>query len=129
MLAALLLAAALTGSTCANPSIISTSTQSVTTNNGLNHYTIAIVVRNIGTVRQPSNLLQSVEVLQDGGKVGQMGLQPLRAHQSQTVTYGFNRSADSGAGTTLLTFTLVFKGPSGHNVDCHAGTETTVFSL
>lgn len=129
MIAALLLAAALSGGPCANPSIISTGVQSVTTKNGLNHYTIAIVVRNIGTVRQPSNLLQSVAVLQDGDKVGQMGLQPLRPHQSQTVTYSFDRSADSGPGTTLLTFTLVFKGPTGTKVDCHAGNETTIFSV
>ena len=126
---ALILAATLSGGSCANPSIISTRVQSVTTNSGLNHYTLAVVVQNIGTVRQPSNLLQSVEVFQDGDKVGQMGLQPLRPHQSQTVTYGFNRSADSGTGTTLLTFVLVFKGPTGSSVDCHAGNETAAFSV
>ena len=109
---------------CANPSILSAGVQSVTTNGALKHYTIAVTVQNRGNLRQPSNLLQSVVVLQDGQKASQIGLQPLRPKQSQKVTYSFDRAADAGDGTTDLTFTLDFNGRSGNDVDCHAGNET-----
>src|ERR1700737_2072464 len=115
----LILVAAL--SSCANPSILSAGVQSATTDGALRRYTIAITVQNRGNVRQPSNLLQSVIVLQDGQKVNQIGLQPLRPKQSQKVTYSFDRAAEAGAGTTDLTFTLDFNGRSGNNIDCHAG--------
>ncbi|HXW52330.1 MAG TPA: hypothetical protein VEJ41_10095 [Candidatus Acidoferrales bacterium] len=109
---------------CANPSIMSAHVRSVTPNNGLNHYAIAIKVTNIGDLKQPGNLLQSLVVLQDGEKVGKIGLQPLGAKQSQTVTYGFDRSVDAGAGTTNFTFMLDFNGSSGNSTSCHAGKET-----
>ena len=120
----LVLAAALTGAACANPSILSAHVQPVSTNGGLNHYTIAITVQNRGSVRQPGDLLQSVDVFQDGLRVDRLGLQPLRPQQMQKVTYGFDRAADAGDGTTDLTFTLDFSGRSGKNVDCEAGNES-----
>jgi hypothetical protein len=123
----LILVAALTA--CANPSILSAGVQSATTQGALQHYTIAITIQNKGNLRQPSNLLQSVVVLQDGQKANQIGLQPLRPKQLQKVTYSFDRSAEAGAGTTDLTFTLDFNGRSGNNVDCHAGTETLTISV
>src|SRR5437870_1558537 len=126
---ALMLATALAGGSCANPSIVSTGNQSVTTSGALKHYTIAITVQNIGNARQPSNLLQSIDVLQDGQRTGRIGLQPLRPHQSQKVTYSFDRSADAGDFTTELTFTLDYNGRSGRNVDCHAGNQTTTISV
>jgi len=125
----LILAAALTGATCANPSIVSARIQSVTTNGGLNHYTIAITVQNQGSVRQPGNLLQSVDVFQDGLRVDRIGLQPLSPKQSQKVTYSFDRAADAGNGTTNLTLTLDFNGRSGKNVDCEAGIETVTLAV
>lgn len=125
---ALILVAALTGA-CANPSILSARVQSVTNNGGLNHYTIAITVQNQGALRQPSNLLQSVDVLQDDQKVGKIGLQPLGPKQSQKVTYSFDRAADAGVGTTNLTFSLDFNGRSGDNVNCRAGTQSFTISL
>lgn len=126
---ALILAAALTPSLCANPSILSAGVQSIATNGALKHITIRITVANQGGVRQPSNLLQSLDVLQDGEKVGKIGLQPLRPKQSQKVTYSFDRSAEADAGTTDLTFTLDFNGGSGNNVDCRAGKETVTISV
>jgi hypothetical protein len=122
-----ILAAALTS--CANPSILSAGVQSATTDGALRHYTIAITVANQGNLRQPSNLLQSLVVNQDGQKVNQIGLRPLRPKQSQKVTYSFDRAADAGDGTTDLTFTLDFNGKSGNNVDCHAGNETFVLTV
>jgi hypothetical protein len=123
----LIVAAALTS--CANPSILSAGIQSVTTNGALKHYTIVITVQNKGNLRQPSNLLQSVVVLQNGQKVDRIGLQPLRPKQSQKVTYSFDRAADASVGTTDLTFTLDLNGRSGNNVDCHAGNETLAISV
>lgn len=125
----LIVAAALTGAACANPSILSAQSQSVTTNGGLNHYTVAITVQNQGNIRQPSNLLQSVDVFQDGLRVDRIGLQPLRPNQMQKVTYGFDRAADAGEGTTNLAFNLDFNGRSGKNVDCGAGNETYTIAI
>jgi hypothetical protein len=126
---ALILVAVLNGASCANPSILSAAVQSDTTNGGLKRYTIAITVQNQGNVRQPGNLLQSLDVLQDGQKVGKVGLQPLAPKQSQKVTYSFDRSIDAGDDTTDLTFTLDFNGRSGNNVDCHAGNETFALTV
>ena len=119
----LILAAAITSGACANPSIVAADVQSVTTNDTLRHYVIAITVQNKGNVRQPSNLLQSVDVFQNGERVDRIGLQPLRPNQSQRVTYGFDRSTDAGDNSTHFEFTLDLNGRSGHNVDCHEGNE------
>src|SRR5579864_939742 len=116
---AFVLAAVLGTTPCANPTIVSAVAQPVTANGNLNHYTIAITVRNIGNVRQPGNLLQSIDVLQDDQPVDRIGLQPLRPNQSQKVTYGFDRAADAGDGTTNLVFTIDLNGRSGNDVDCH----------
>jgi hypothetical protein len=125
----LILAAALTGAACANPSILSAHVQPVITNGSLNHYSIAITVQNRGSVRQPSDLLQSVDVFQDGLRVDRLGLQPLRPQQRQKVTYGFDRATDAGDGTTSLTFTLDFNGRSGKTVDCGAGNESFTLAV
>lgn len=124
---ALIVTAALATAACANPSILSASVQSVSANGGLHHYTIAVTVQNRGSVRQPSDLLQSMDVFQNGLRVDRIGLQPLRPAQTQKVTYGFDRSADAGDGTTNLLFNLDYNGRSGNDVDCRAGNES--FSL
>jgi len=125
---ALILAAALGGG-CANPSILSANVQSVSTNGALNYYTLAINVQNQGYLRQPSDLLASVDVFQAGQRVDQLGLQPLGPGQSQRVQYTLKRSVEAGAGSTDLTFALDFNGRSGNNVDCRAGTETFTISV
>src|SRR5215469_11655686 len=126
---ALMLAAALSGGPCADPTIVSAGVQSVTQNGALNHYTVAITVMNQGDVAQPSNLLESVDVIQASRKTGQMGLQPLGPHQSQKVTYSFDRSVEAGNGTTDLTFILDFNGMSGSNVDCRGGQESYTLTV
>lgn len=125
---ALALAVAL-GVSCANPVILSANVQSMTTSNGLNHYTIAIAVQNQGGVTQPGNLLQSIDVFQAGGRVDEIGLQPLRPGQSQKVMYRFNRSDEAGDGTTDITFTLDFNGRSGNNVDCPSGNKSLTITV
>ena len=120
---AFLLAATLNAPACANPSIVSTSVQSVANLGALDRYTVAIVVQNAGSLRQPSDLLQSVDVFQDHERVDRIGLQPLPPGQSQRVIYRFDRSAEAGAGSTELLFSLDLNGRSGDDVDCHAGNE------
>ncbi|MBV8172011.1 MAG: hypothetical protein JO219_08785 [Candidatus Eremiobacteraeota bacterium] len=126
---ALLLAAALNTGSCANPSIVSAGVESVAQNGALNRYTIAIVVQNQGGVTQPSDLLESVDVIQAGQKTGQMGLQPLHPGQSQKVIYTFDRSNEAANGTTDLTFSLDFNGRAGDNIDCHGGHESVTISV
>ncbi|HEY7993308.1 MAG TPA: hypothetical protein VID24_03825 [Candidatus Eremiobacteraceae bacterium] len=114
---------------CANPSIVSTAVQSVTTDSGgLNHYTIGVTVQNLGTVRQPSDLLQSIVVEQDGERVDVIGLLPLRPRQTQHVTYSFVRSAEAGTGTTSFSFALELN-KTGANADCHAGVERSTLDI
>jgi hypothetical protein len=126
---ALVVAAAINAAACANPSILSARVQPATMHGALQHITIAITVKNIGNVRQPSNLLQSLDVFQNDQRVGKIGLQPLGPHQSQTVSYSFDRSPDAGAGTTNLTFRLDFNGRSGSSVDCRKGRESLSMSV
>jgi subtilase family serine protease len=105
--------AASTSCTGADPGITKAAVQSTTTNGNLNHYVIAITVQNMGTANQPSNLLQSVNVYQNGDKVDQKGLQPLSPGKSQTVTYAFDRASEARAHTTHFRFMLTT--PSGSN--------------
>jgi hypothetical protein len=126
---AFMLAAALSGGPCADPSIVSAGVQSVTQNGALNHYTVGITVMNQGDVSQPSNLLESVDVIQAGQKSGQMGVQPLGPHQAQKVMYSFDRSVEAGNGTTDLTFYLDFNGMSGSNVNCRGGQESYTITV
>ena len=126
---ALLLATAIANAPCADPSITSATVRSVSTDGGLNHYTIAVTVENQGTLRQPSNLLQSVDVIMHGERVDRMGLQPLWPQKSQTVTYAFDRSVEAGDGSTALTFALDLNGRTGSDVDCHAGEESVLLNV
>ncbi len=126
---ALMLAAALNGASCATPTIVSATVQSATANGALKHYTIAITVANQGGVKQPSDLLESVDVFQAGQRVDRIGLQPLGPKQSQTVTYSFDRSAEAGDGTTDVIFTLDFNGRTGNDVDCRGGREALRISV
>jgi len=125
LISSILIAAA----ACANPSIVSTAVQSKTTDSaGLNHYTIGVTVQNLGKARQPSDLLQSIVVEQDGERVDVIGLLPLRQRQTQHVMYSFVRSAESGSGTTSFSFALQFS-KTGANVDCHRGIERSTLDV
>ncbi|HET9343741.1 MAG TPA: hypothetical protein VFO25_12580 [Candidatus Eremiobacteraceae bacterium] len=125
LITSILLAAA----ACANPSIVSTAVQSMTTDSsGLNHYTVGVTIQNVGTVRQPSDLLQSIVVEQDGERVDVIGLLPLRPRQTQHVVYSFVRSSEAGAGTTHLSFALDFN-KTGANVTCHRGAEDSSLDI
>jgi subtilase family serine protease len=110
---------AMAGSACAEPEIVSARVSPVNGMNGaLNVYQTAITVRNDGTLAQRSSLLQSVAIYQDGTKVGQLGIQPLRPGASQTVEYRMERSAGARAGTTQLRFVLLLRDPHAPVSDC-----------
>ena len=119
-LAATLVASALPPCSGAAPAITSAALKSAATDGALKHYVVAITVMNQGNARQPGNLLQSVDVFQDGVKVGKIGLQPLKPSQTQTVTYGFDRALDAGDGTTHLKLMLDFNGMTGSMVNCRS---------
>ncbi len=112
---------AASGSTCtgSDPAIVKTALQSSTQNGALAHFVVAITVSNSSDVKQASNVLQSVAVYQDGNKVDNKGVKPLAAHQSTTVTYTFDRSAQAAPGTTHLRFKLSLEGATPATADCN----------
>jgi hypothetical protein len=59
-----------------------------------------------GNSAQPSNTLQSVDVIQNEGKIDQKGVPPLRPGQSYTATYTFTRSVEAADGTTQFVFRI-----------------------
>src|SRR5713101_6412491 len=80
----------------ADPAIVSASAKSMTSDGQVNRYAVNIRVTNVGRRNQPSNLLQSVEIWQNDVKLDMKGLPPLRAGQSYSFTYVYQRSADAG---------------------------------
>lgn len=113
----------------AEPSIVQAAVRSVSQNGDLNHYVVAVRVTNQGGAAQPGNTLQSIAVYQDGDKVDQKGLPPLRAGQSATVTYAFDRSNLSRARSTKLRFKLVFKNAVPGAVACGVPNDETRLSV
>jgi subtilase family serine protease len=114
---------AVTSSACADPAIVSaTSTGGAA---AATTYDVAIVVRNLGRGAQPSSLLQSVQVYQNGVKVDQKGVLPLKPGASQTVHYRLMRANDAEAGSTHLRLTLVMHDAHGARVtDCSTANDT-----
>jgi hypothetical protein len=84
-------------------SINSARVMNVSRNNGLNHYTIAVTVKNMGA-GQPANALQFVDIYKNGEKKDARGVPPLGSNQSYTFNYGYDRSAMAGDGTIALDF-------------------------
>jgi hypothetical protein len=111
---------------CADPAITS-ATSSIAAGGSLDVYDVAITVKNLGSAAQPSSLLQSVAVYQDAGKVGQMGISPLRPGASQTVHYRLERAVDARPGSTNLRMVLVLRDPHRAVTDCSSAND--VFHL
>jgi hypothetical protein len=111
MMLPILLAAALgagePSATCSpGPAVNAASVRSVTRVGDLNRYVLGIQVTNAGNSAQPSNTLQSVDVIQNEGKIDQKGVPPLRPGQSYTATYTFTRSVEAADGTTQFVFRI-----------------------
>jgi hypothetical protein len=107
--------------TCAGPDLAVTSARvaNVTSNAGLNHYAIAVTVRNRGEA-QPANALQFVDIYKSGEKKDARGVPPLGAGRAYTFSYGYDRSSMAGDGTVTLTFRLDTR--SGR--ECNTGSES-----
>ena len=115
--------AAPAGARCsgADPAITKASVVSVTPSGGLNNVKVSVTVTNLGSAKQPSNTLQSVEITQNDTKVGRKGVPPLAAGQAYTFAYVFQRSVEASPGTTPLRLQLVVTQPS--NADCDASND------
>jgi len=109
----------------ADPAIVSAAVQSTASDGRVNRYSVAIRVANLGAAKQPSNLLQSVDVYENGIKLDTKGLPPLRPGQSYTFVYVYQRSTDAGAGTTDLRLNLTVRKPSpAGKQDCNSANDT-----
>jgi len=107
--AALLLAAASNGAPChgADPVIASVTSRLAGDNGMLNRYAVHVVVTNRGQRRQPPNDLQSVDIIENGQKVGEKGVPPLAPGQSYAFDHVYQRSSEAEDGSTHFTFRLV----------------------
>jgi hypothetical protein len=95
----------------ADPAIVGVRRAGRTTMNGVNHYRIAVTVKNVGPRRQAGNTLDSVALYEYAIRHDVKGLQPLGPGETQTVVFDVQRSAEAGAGTTPLRFRIEFTKP------------------
>jgi hypothetical protein len=110
--------------TGADQAIVSAHVKGIAADGHVNRYTLNIRVINFGNLKQPSNVLQSVEIYQNGIKLDTKGLPPLRAHQAYSFPYIFQRSIDAGDGTSTLALRLVMRQPSPPGKqDCNAAND------
>jgi hypothetical protein len=104
----------------ADPAIVSASVKSVTHQGGVNRYHLSATVTNLGSSKQPSNVVQSVDVYQNGIKVDAHGVPPLRRNATYAVTHDYLRATDAGEGTTPFRFVLhVHQPPVPGPADCN----------
>ena len=96
-----------------DPAIVGVVVKSVDHAGGVNVYTLSGSVMNGCSANQPSNVLQSVEIVQNGKKVDTKGIPPLAAGQIYHFTYVFQRSGDASDGSTEFTFKIHMKQPAG----------------
>ena len=129
-LVALAQTSAFAACTGADPAIVSAAVKGMTSDGRVNKYAVSIRVVNLGRLKQPSNLLQSVEIWQNDIKLDMKGLPPLRPGQSYTFTYIYQRSTDAGVGTSDLTLRLTMRQPSPPgNMDCNPNNDTTTVTF
>lgn len=107
----------------ADPAITQAGVRSVTSGGDLRYHTVAVTVTNLGSAGQRANLLQSVDVYQDGDKVDQKGIPPLGPGQSKTVTYTFKRSDEARRKSTRLDFRMNVHSTVPGSADCNTGND------
>ena len=126
------IAAASAGCSGSDPAIVSATVGNVTSTGGLNTYHVNVTVQNQGTVGQPNNTLQFVDMYmaKTKQKLDAKGVKPLAPGQSQTVTFTYQRSTSAGSGTTLLRFALDMRQPAaGGSSDCNLANDQTTVRL
>ena len=89
-----------------NPAINHVEVQSTHTMGGVNTYVIVGSVMNMGTMNQPANTLQFVDIYNGSDKVDSKTIPPITTSGTTHFTYQWKRASDAGAGTTTLTFKL-----------------------
>lgn len=125
-------AAASAAATCAgaDPSITSVAVANVTPAGGVDQYHIAGTVVNRGGQAQASNVLQFVDIFQNGQRLDSKSIPPLAEGQSFTFTYVALRSTEAGKGTTTLHFQLRMRQPSpGGGENCATGDDTNAVTF
>jgi subtilase family serine protease len=120
LLAALSANAAAASCTGADPAITSIKVQNVANDGSVNHYTLVGRVTNLGSQKQASNVLQFVDIYQNGTRLEDRGIPPLAPGQSYTFSYVWQRAADAGSNTTTFNFSIRITSPSPPgNEDCN----------
>jgi hypothetical protein len=113
----------------ADPSVRAVQT-GMSANGGINHYTISISVTNRGNKKQASNVLQFVDIVQEGIRRDAHTIPPLRPGQTFTTSYIYNRSSDAGAGTTMLTLRLNMRQPASPGIaNCSTGNDSATVTF
>jgi hypothetical protein len=114
---------------CADPAITHVAAGPVANNGNLTTYDFAVTLKNVGGANQPSSVLNSILIYQDATKVDQKGAQPLRAGQTETVQYQFQRSSQAHAGTTRLRFQLMVHDPHAPAQNCSTANDVYRISV
>ncbi len=97
---------------------------------GINHYTISISVTNRGNKKQASNVLQFVDIIQEGIKRDTRSIPPLRPGQTFTTSYIYARSSDAGPGTTTLMLPLNMRQPASPGIaNCGTGNDSATVTF
>jgi subtilase family serine protease len=123
-------AAASAGCSGSDPAVVSATVGNVTPTGGLNTYHVNVTVQNLGTVGQPNDTLQFVDMYMANQKLDAKGIKPLRPGQSQTVTFTYQRSTGAGNGTTVLHFRLDMHQPAASgSSDCNLANDQTTVRL
>ena len=106
----------------ADPAIVSAHAAPPVQNGALWHYTITINVKNLGPKGQGSNVLQSVDVFQNGTKVDAKSVPPLAPGKAFPAVYAFDRADGAAPNTTRFLFKLDIHSPAGAP-DCNAAND------
>ena len=128
LLALTLISTGVASAACAgaDPAITAAFVKSVTSQGGagsVNRYNISGTVSNVGSEGQASNVLQFVDIYENGDKLDSRGVPPLKPGQSYAFSYAVMRSADAGKGTGILTFRLDMRQPSSRE-DCNLSNDS-----
>lgn len=127
LLALTLISTGVASAACAgaDPAITAVSVKSVTSQgaSGVNRYNIVGTVVNAGSEGQASNVLQFVDIYENGDKLDSRGIPPLKPGQSYTFSYAVMRSADAGKGTGILSFRLDMRQLSSRE-DCNLSNDS-----
>lgn len=100
------------------------------TDGKVTNYTIAGTVANLGRRGQASNVLQFVDISENGIRRDAKSIPPLRPGKSFVFTYVYQRSSDAGSGTSNLNFQIRFRNPSPPgSANCNSSNDTAQLTI